>query len=255
MDPQTIKASFERDGVVLLRGLIEPAALRRWQSAWAAYYRADRPVAFNPVSVDGPFPEALASLPRDPALLDAVQCVFGPDLALYNHRFVIKDQHSRKAVFLHQDTAYHYGGLDKASAFVALSDVGPDNGGLKFWLGTHRFGYLADAGELNEQVLREANGGADWPTLHPVMAPGDVALMHSATWHASPPHVAGCDRILADIIYCPASDPGGVELLRGQWRTELHLTPAMRARLFVRSRVSRLRELQQQVDQATRSAA
>jgi ectoine hydroxylase-related dioxygenase (phytanoyl-CoA dioxygenase family) len=67
----------------------------------------------------------------------------------------------------------------------------------------------------------------------PVLAPGDVVLMHSALWHESGPRVTGPDRVLADIIYQRADDPARALPREG---------------IFVRSRSSRLRELQAQVD-------
>jgi hypothetical protein len=74
--------------------------------------------------------------------------------------------------------------------------------------------------------------------------------MHSATWHGSHPFSQGPNRILADIIYQPADDPSGVALLRGQWQTDLRIDKDMKARLYKRSRVIRLVELQEKLDAA-----
>jgi hypothetical protein len=119
----------------------------------------------------------------------------------------------------------------------------PENGGMSFYPGTHHFGYLGDAGELDLAVL-----GPDWPKLTPSVGPGDVVLMNSCTWHGSGPHISGPDRILADVIYQPADDPSGVTLLRGEWRTGVFLNQLPK-NLFVRCRASRLTELQRKVDQ------
>src|SRR5581483_11638430 len=168
-----------------------------------------------------------------PALLDIIELAFGPDIALYNQRFVVKDEHSRTPVFAHQDYCYHVGWPNKASAFVALSPMTPENGGMVFYPGTHHFGYLGDAGEINIDILEPG-----WPELAPSLDPGDVAIMNSCTWHRSGPHVSGPDRVLADIIYQPADDPSGVALLRGQWQTEIFMNGASLGgrKLFVRSR-------------------
>jgi hypothetical protein len=188
---------------------------------------------FNPVAVNETPPPILAKMHQHPAILDVIEQAFGPDLALYNQRFVIKDHHSRGAVFPHQDSPYHVGWPNKASAFVPLSEVSSESGGMIFYPGTNQFGYLGDAGELNLDVL-----GSDWPSISPSLSPGDFVLMHSSTWHGSHPHTGGPDRVLADIIYQPADDPSGIALLRGQWQTELFLQ--RRPDMFVRSRVSRL---------------
>ena len=114
---------------------------------------------------------------------------------------------------------------------------------MAFYPGTHLFGYLGDAGELNRAVLDHR-----WPRISPELAPGDVVLMHECTWHESEPYTAGPDRVLVQITYQPASDPSGIELLRGEWRTPIRLTDSIREQLFLRSRATRLRELQAVVD-------
>jgi|SRR5690348_2292983 len=239
---------FGSAGVYVVRAAIPDDIIAPWQRAWRDFYDTElsegrRVNRFNPVAVDEMPPAELAGIHRHPALLDIVEKVFGPDIALYNQRFVIKDRHSRGPVFFHQDFPYHTGWPFKASMFVPLSEVSPRNGGMIFYPGTHQFGYLGDAGEINPAIL-----GPDWPTLSPNLQPGDVVLMNSLTWHGSNPHVAGPDRILADIIYQPADDPSGVALLRGNWRTEVFLD-RKEPNVFLRSRVSRLSEMQREIDQ------
>jgi hypothetical protein len=241
------KEVFDQCGVFVIRGAIPAETIARWQSAWNRFYaeqlEAERNVnRFNPVSVDETPPAELAAMHQDPDILDVVEQAFGPDIALYNQRFVIKDHRSRGPVFLHSDFPYHRGWPRKASAFVPLSDVSPENGGMYFYPGTNQFGYLGDVGELRPDAV-----DSDWPVITPVLHPGDFVLMNSCTWHGSGPHVSGPDRILADIIYQPADDPSGISLLRGQWQTELFLSRS--TQLFQRSRVTRLKELQTLVDQ------
>jgi hypothetical protein len=70
--------------------------------------------------------------------------------------------------------------------------------------------------------------------------------MHSSLWHESGAHRSGVDRLLADIIVQPANDPSGIELLRGEWRTQ-RMTEKMRTAPLARSRVSRLSELEAEI--------
>jgi len=239
---------FDQTGVFVIRQAVPEQTMRVWQAEWENFYRSTlekgRAVnKFNPVAVDETPPPILAAIHKEPALLDIIEQAFGPDIALYNQRFVIKYHNSRDKVFLHQDFPYHLGWPTKASAFVAISEVTPQNGGLNFYVGTHQFGYLGDVGEINPSVI-----DADWPSICPSLKPGDVALMNSSTWHMSGPHTGGPDRVIADIIYQPASDPSGVALLRGQWQTELFSSKIPRNDIFVRCRSSRLREMQQKLD-------
>ena len=237
---------FRQTGVFVIRQAISMDTIHEWQRVWEQFYGTDlggnRSVnKFNPVAVDETPPPELAAMHRNPQLLDVIEQAFGPDIGLYNQRFVIKDYQSRGPVFLHSDFPYHLGWPNKASAFVPLSIVTPENGGMTFYPGTNQFGYLGDAGELNPEVLDK-----DWPVICPSLNPGDFVLMNSCTWHSSGPHVSGPDRVLADIIYQPADDPSSIDLLRGRWQTEIFLK--RRPDLFLRSRVTRLKELQSRVD-------
>jgi len=247
-DSETFSAEiFRAAGIFVIRKAIPPEVAQGWQETWTDFYARElssgRKVnRFNPVAVDESPPPTLAEMHRHPALLDIIERVFGPDIALYNQRFVIKDHHSRGSVFLHQDFPYHFGWPNKLSAFVPLSPMFPENGGMVFYPGTHQFGYLGDAGEINPSIL-----ASDWPSVSPSLAPGDIALMNSLIWHRSGPHLSGPDRVLADIIYQPADDPSGIALLRGQWRTEIFLD-RRNANIFSRSRVSRLTELQRELE-------
>lgn len=237
----TRKQVFDEEGLLHCRGLIDKDTLALWRAAWEDFYQADRTVEWNPVAVNGPFPQELAMMPAYPPILDVVQELFGEDIALYNHRFVVKDSNARERVFLHQDTAYHFGGFQKASAFVALTDMEEANGGLIFHKGTHKLGYLSDAGELSHFMHPR------FECVSPSVKAGDVVFMHSALWHESHPNPHGMMRVLADIHYCPADDAGAIALLRGKWQTPYHLTRKQKENMFVRSRVSRIRALEAEV--------
>ena len=224
----SIKDDFAREGVVVLPALVHRTVVQEWQAAWAAYYSTERMLnRFNPVEVKGPFGEVLNGIPLHPAIRRSVKEVLQDWLHVYNFRFVVKDARSAAPVFLHQDCGYHVGSATKLSAFVALSDVTPENGGMRFWLGTHKYGYLGDVGEIDRKHTESHR------SICPVLAPGDVVLMHSALWHESGPNVSGPNRVLADIIYQRGDDVS-------------RLLP--RDGIFVRSRSSRLRELQAIVD-------
>jgi Phytanoyl-CoA dioxygenase (PhyH) len=240
---------FGFTGVFVIREAIPAETVRAWQGAWQRFYAeslaSQRNVnKYNPVAVDETPPPELAKIHQHPSLLNIIEQVYGPDIGLYNQRFVIKDHNSRGPVFVHNDFAYHLGWPTKASMFVPLSEATPENGGLFFYPGTHQFGYLGDAGELNLDFLP-----AGWPRICPRINPGDCVLMNSSTWHGSGPHVSGPDRVMADIIYQPANDPSCISLVRGQWRTEIFLDPTKRKTLFNRSRTSRLIEMQVRLDQ------
>jgi Phytanoyl-CoA dioxygenase (PhyH) len=238
---------YAQTGVYVVTGAFPTDAVGPWLSSWSDFYRTrltERQVyRFNPVAVTEEPPEDLKAIYRDSRLLDIAEQIFGADIALYNFRILIKDKHSRGPIFRHHDLCYHMGYMNRASFFVPLSRANRGNGALSFILGTHHFGYLGDAGELLDAVL-----DPDWPILSPELSPGDLVVMHSALWHESGPHSQGEDRVMADICLQPASDPSGIEILRGEATSEYRIPEALRGKVFKRSRVSRLAELQSQVD-------
>lgn len=231
---------FRETGVFVVRNAIAPELLAQWQQEWNGFYdtklRDGRNVSqANPVSLTEELPEKLRHLYRAPVYAQTLARIFGPDVALYNHRFVIKDAFSSNKVFLHQDSCYHLGNLNKCSIFTALSPVDEANGAMSFYVGSHKLGYLGDAGEINPDSF-----SIKFARVTPILQPGDFVVMNSATWHESGPNVSGVHRILADTIFQPADDPTGTELICGDWKTEIFYSPLNCIQYFVNSRVLKI---------------
>ncbi len=246
---QLFPDSFRAHGVAVVRGAIPAGVMDQWARAWKEFQvehlAAGRKIdPYNPVVLHEALSDVLSGIYSHPALLDVMETLY-PNLAFYGQRFVLKDASSRGSVFLHQDYPYDLGLPEKTSVFLPFAPMSADNGGLFFYAGTHHFGYLGDAGEINRDVLEPA-----WPVLSPAVTPGDIVLMHACTWHGSAPYVAGPDRIVAQITYQPASDPSSKELLRGTTSSTFPLGQIDREILFKRCRTSRLRELQEQLSRA-----
>ncbi len=248
-DSQTFDPEIYREtGFFVVRNVVPQDQVELWQEQWQAFYQRSlngkRKVnPFNPVHVHEAPPEALANIHANPAILDVLEKLY-PDLAIFMQRFVIKDSNSRTPVFTHGDFAYDYGWPEKTTCFIPLSPSNARNGGISFYPGTHHFGYMGDAGEVNTGLLNP-----DWPLICPELTPGDIALCHTCTWHCSPAFESGPDRVLVQATYQPSSDPSSTALLRGEWRVRYRLSDVPRDQFFTRCRSSRMRELQAQIDQ------
>jgi hypothetical protein len=75
---------------------------------------------------------ALEQIARNPAILDAVESLIGPDILVFTSTVWAKAPHDRRYVSWHQDSAYF--GLDphaEITAWVALTDSRSDNGCLR----------------------------------------------------------------------------------------------------------------------------
>lgn len=248
------KDIFDKTGLFVIRKAIPDELIKEWRAEWDSFYEkslaAGRNVNLsNPVDLKEPLPEKLATVYRNDILLDVAEQVFGPNVALYNHRFVIKDKFSPGEIFLHHDYCYHLGLPTKTSFFVPLSYAGKKNGGLTFYLGTHKYGYLGDAGEINPDNFNEK-----WPQVTPELEPGDFIIMNSLLWHKSGVNEAGIDRIVADIIYQPANDPSSKELLRGEWQTDIFITNEDKLKYFKNSRVTKMIEMGDKLKKAAEQA-
>lgn len=231
---------FRQTGVFVVRRAIPAAVMRAWQEAWDAFYestlRGRRAVnQANPVALMEALPPLLANMYREPAFAAILKPLFGEHIAIYHHRFVIKDEFSTGKVKLHQDSCYHLGNLNKCSIFTPLSQANPDNGAMTFHVGSHKLGVLGDAGEIDPGAF-----DIRWPTITPRLEPGDVVVMNSSLWHESGLNTSGVHRIMADTLFQPADDPTGRELVCGDWQTDLRYSTDNHIRFFVNSRIHRL---------------
>ena len=165
---------------------------------------------------------------------------------ILNSKLVVKDSRFSGPVFLHQDSAYQMGS-DNITCFFLLTDLQKGalrESAIRALPGTHTFGHLGDVGEIDRTTLDD-----DWPEIEFCYPKFTFIFMNPHLWHYSRSSELGsevrgiyaftCHRFSALSI----RRPGSRELL-----------PSNRlntGKIFVRSRVSRLIELQRQVDKVT----
>lgn len=247
IDPENFKAT----GIAIVRGAVPENQMSEWTALWDQHRESTLGAMrkleniSNPVEIKK-LPDELLDVSRSALLVDHLKPVYGENIGLFHKRFVVKDNNSKGAVILHQDSGYHVGSFEKASLFLAFKPVSEANGGMYLYPGTHRFGYLGDAGAINREVLPD-----DWPVIVPSLQPGDFMLMNSLTWHGSGPFIEGDERVMTDFIYQSASDPSTIDVVCGEggW-TGSFLTEA-RGDIFINSRASKLREIRGILDSTT----
>ncbi len=233
--------------VCLVRNVFDSQKMAEWLVVLAAekeHLSARQINPFNPPAVAGDIPSGLRCIARSRDLIKLMWSFLGDagrlGVSLYNERLLVKDALAHAPVFLHQDAPYHQGLSGKWSAFVAITDSYPANGGLCVYPGTAAYGCLGDAGEIDQGLPRKLG----LKPFCPDMAPGDVLFMDSCVWHSSGPNETSIDRVLLDIIFQPSNDPTGIELLAGRWNRSVVYTRSMRDAPLVRSRVSRIKALE-----------
>jgi len=185
---------------------------------------------------------SLKLIAEEPDLIGICSCFFDGNVGSDNIRIVKKDKENFAPVFLHQDTCYQIGGFQRYSLFIALTDANSDNGGLILYPGSHNFGYLGDAGEINEEVLPK-----NYPIISSDLSPGDVLIMHSAIWHKSPENLSKKDRIYLEIHIQNIDEPTtSIEICGSRvssWRMTLN-----EDEIFKNSRVKKIKTLYKEID-------
>jgi hypothetical protein len=103
---------------------------------------------------------------------------------------------ARTNVGWHQDRYYWQqweDGSDLFTAWIALSDVGPESGPMRFIVGSHRWGLLKE-GDFFAQDLGQLKAalalpeGARWEEVTALLPPGGVSFHDDLTLHGSGPN-------------------------------------------------------------------
>jgi ectoine hydroxylase-related dioxygenase (phytanoyl-CoA dioxygenase family) len=148
-------------------------------------------------------------LVHHPAILDAVEDVIGPDILCWTTNFFIKEAASPGFVSWHQDSTYW--GLDPdhvITAWVAFTDVTPENGYMQFIPGTHRIDQLPHVDTFHRDNLlsrgQEIAVAVDQSKAVGIpLQAGEMSLHHIKLVHGSEANRADDRRIGLAIRYIP----------------------------------------------------
>ena len=105
---------------------------------------------------------------------------------------------------------------------------------------------MGDAGEINEGILP-----INYPCVMPDLVPGDVLVMHSATWHKSPESKNKKDRVYLEIHIQNIEDPSTtIEILgsrKSNWRLNIS-----NDEIFSNSRVQKIKKMYLEIEDLKR---
>ncbi|HEU5046512.1 MAG TPA: phytanoyl-CoA dioxygenase family protein [Rickettsiales bacterium] len=197
----------------------------------------NKAVPFHPTRVESANDDILNTLLSSDKLMRLFESgiFFGGNVAVYRPVIFRKDKDNAKTVQLHSDLNYMMGTSERYSFFFALTEAKNSNGGLIVYPGTHHYGLLSDAGEINAKILPD-----DYPMLATDMKPGDVFIMNSATWHMSNPNEDKTDRVYLEMNIQHADDPTSHKIVSGHSKSEWK-NPLTAEEIFLNSRVQRLK--------------
>jgi ectoine hydroxylase-related dioxygenase (phytanoyl-CoA dioxygenase family) len=223
--PDSQREAWERDGFFILKGFAVPPLLdamteRVCTAARAVAAGEDiRPAYVVPEEALVPTAQTpedrlsklfrvhrhepvFADFCRDPALLDVVEGILGPDLDCFLSQFIFKNPGALGQPW-HQDAFYFpFDRGPQVGVWLAVTAATHDNGPLWVLPGSHR--------EPVHDVVRDRREHAnfayveivdhDMSTAHPVlMEPGDLLVFHSQLMHKSTDN--GSQRRRAAMVY------------------------------------------------------
>ena len=182
--------------------------------------------------------KSAAEIARNPALLDAVEDLLGPDILLWDGAYVIKEPCNTKYISWHQDLTYWgLDGEELVTAWVALSPSNPESGCMKMLPGSHLEGekpHHDTYGKNNilhrgQELEMEVD---DDKTVSIELQPGEASLHHGWIAHASYPNKSDDRRIGLSLQYLTPrmkqkkTERESALLVRGQDRFN-HFLPEM----------------------------
>lgn len=137
-----------------------------------------------------------------PAVLDAIEGVLGPNLLVHSSTVFQKRGRDPSYVSWHQDGYYWNINLPHcASAWIALSESGPENGCMRVIPGSHARGRLphAQTAVAGHNMLTngmEVTAGADeGRAVDVALEPGQMSLHHVYLVHGSCPNLSDRERV------------------------------------------------------------
>jgi ectoine hydroxylase-related dioxygenase (phytanoyl-CoA dioxygenase family) len=181
---------FERDGIVFPIPVLPPEKTAVYRACFAGMER----VAGRQLGRVGHPAMHFAwayRLATEPAVLDAVEKVLGPDLLVAGSLVLCKYPRDPAFVSWHQDNYYSNLHLTPSlSAWIALRDSTSENGCMRVVPGSHQEGVLphAEKGNVNnllklgQEIEAEVN---EADAVDVVLRAGEMSLHHAAIVHGS----------------------------------------------------------------------
>jgi hypothetical protein len=200
---------FERDGVLLLRGLVGAAWVERLQAAAerAVAGRKGKPRIIDRADDPGRMlmsvylwrddPDFEDFIYESPAIGIAAQLLRTDELRFFYDQLFVKEPLTRAPTYWHHDLPFWpIRGEDVLSFWLALSPVSTQTSGLVYLAGSHRWGKTYQAHTPDDDVRFQDPALEPCPDfdrehdpalrrLEFTLEPGDVLVHHPLTLHAA----------------------------------------------------------------------
>ena len=211
---------YHRDGYFYPVQVLEPAQVAENRARLEAFEAGQgEPISGPQRSKSHLLFRWVDDLMRQPAILDAVEDLIGPDLLCWNTLFWVKESGSESFVSWHQDLRYW--GLDSddlVTVWLALSPATLESGCMRVLPGSHRGEMMQhEDGYKPENLLTRGQEIAvevdEERTVAMPLEAGQVSLHNVRLAHASGPNRSPDRRIGLSLHYMPTS----TRQMVGEW--------------------------------------
>jgi len=169
------------------------------------------------------YDEGFADYCRNDEILDMVEQVIGPDIALWNSSFFAKPAGNGKATPWHQDGEYWpIRPLSTCTVWLAVDDATPENGCLRIIRGSHKNKDLlkhetnpSDNLTLNQELLKSEYDESEAVDL--VLKRGQISLHDVFLVHGSEPNTSPNPRRGMTMRFMPTTSVFDHQLAREQY--------------------------------------
>jgi phytanoyl-CoA hydroxylase len=199
-DPK-LREAYERDGYLILRGLLDQSQLEELREAVGAplvqeQRQANRRKEYGGLSIIHDIIHlhpAFLKLARNPKLLDLVEVLIGANIEIQHCKINWKPgEKGAGEVKWHQDFPYlPHTNYDLCAAFIVLDETTPENGCMRVIPGSRKLGQLKhtdENGKLLPYVNDERFVETRCEAVDLILGPGDVSIHHVLTLHSSYPN-------------------------------------------------------------------
>ena len=217
---------YEEDGYTVFPHVLDPETIRRASDhvEWLMRRHPDtRPEHFHShLMYEDPF---WVRLVADDRLLDLVEPILGPNLALYASHYICKPGGDGLPVAWHQDGSYWpLEPMEVVTAWLAVDDSTAENGCMRVIPGSHKWPMMEHTAVEGRAVLPEGvtvSAEAEARAVDLEIPAGGVSLHHPLLVHGSSPNISPKRRCGLTIRYIPTTTritgdkPRKTFLLRG----------------------------------------
>lgn len=146
-----------------------------------------------------------------PEVLDLVEPIVGPDIALWSSHFISKDPYTGRATPWHEDSAFWHGRLSAydriVTVWLALDRSTTENGCMGVLPGTHRNGFsdYTEADLARNTFHRQIKEVDDRGAVAFELEPGECSLHDARIIHGAAPNTSPLRRCGYTMRYFPSS--------------------------------------------------